>query len=129
MKGETLLERWRREYGSEPVTKHRLRKLGEYPSDYVEEVIALGKEAGIVKDDVVVKKARGYRIDPVDGLACPIDRKPYDDSVCVKLEELIDECARMRVETGCSCRGAIARLAKLMGQLYGAGADRAGQHE
>lgn len=89
-KGETLLKSLRKKYGAKPFTKYDARRIYPASGSYINEVFKRAKKLGILKPAVKCKTA--YRIDPDPSgrLWCSLDNKPYDESVCPTIAELIE---------------------------------------
>lgn len=98
MKGSGLIETLRKVYGDKPFTKYEARKVYPAPSDYIDEVFRKAARLRILKPSEKCVCKPAYRIDPDESgrLTCSIDGKPYEESICPTITELIELFVALR---------------------------------
>lgn len=97
-KGESLIACMRENFKNEFVTATQIRGTCPRGGDYTREVLNEAAKYGIIERKVEMHPVTKYYIDPVDDIViCPYEPgKPYEQSICYKIEKIIEERAELR---------------------------------
>jgi hypothetical protein len=104
LKGTTLLDCMRQNLKDQWVTANKVRTYCARAGGYTREVLDEAAKMGLIERKEEVKPKIYYKIDPPLGHSnpiCPFEPYvTYDESVCVSLEKIIEDCVESRYHGG-----------------------------